>query len=73
MRKLCLPALCGILLLSASGCGAVREVGESAAAPVDNIHKNINYLDSTRKELRDTAGKNADQTNQQIDDILKKK
>ena len=73
MRKVCLPALCGLLLLSGSGCGAVHEAGEAAAAPVDNIHKNINYLDSTRKELRESAGKHADQTNQQIDDILKKK
>ncbi len=62
--------LCTLVL---AGCGNSQEVKDTVTAPVDNIQKNVDYLQDTRKELRETAGKNADQTNKQIDDILKKK
>lgn len=62
----------GMALLLA-GCGAAEEAKDAAVAPVDNIKQNVDYLQDTRKELRNTAGKNADEANKQIDDILKKR
>ena len=70
MCRLAGIALLFVLVLA--GCGNSQEVKDTVTAPVDNIQKNVDYLHDTRKELRDTAGKNADQTNKQIDDILNK-
>lgn len=71
MVKKFLLTFCGVLLLS--GCGAGKDVTDAATAPVDNIKNNIDYMQDTKKELQGTANKRADQTNKQIDDILKKK
>jgi outer membrane murein-binding lipoprotein Lpp len=62
-----------LLVLMLAGCGAAEEAKDTVVAPVDNIKKNVDYLQDTRKELKNTAGKNADEANKQIDDILKKK
>lgn len=67
-----IAAISLVCLLVLSGCGNSQEVKDTVTAPVDNIQKNVDYLQDTRKELRETAGKNADQTNKQIDDILNK-
>jgi hypothetical protein len=72
MRMFLLPALCLAPLLL-SGCGVATEVKDTATAPVDNMQRNINYMQDTKKELRELGKKRSDEANQQVDDILKKK
>ncbi len=62
-----------LALLFLTGCGSDDKGRNNASAPQNNVQDNVQYLQTTDKELRDTAKAHAKQANDIMDERWKAK
>ena len=63
-----------LCVLGLAGCGGgANSAGETIAAPVDNIDKNVKYMQETEKDLKKIGNANKEAVDKMANDRVNKK